>query len=163
MSPDGHIFTTRTSALKFMLDHKDSFNDNEVNKMKVLLQEHEKWYSDPQLPKGWIYKKTKTGLSFISDRTELLKSREAALKHLKEDNKTQEGILLQGFISSVQRNDRIEDNNWNLNDQTVPPGWKTNHKQNGNRGSVLVLISPDGELCMGRKAALKYMIENKNI
>ena len=163
ISPDGHIFTSRTSALKFMFDHNESFCDNDVNNMRVLLQKHEKWYSDPQLPTDWLYKKSKTGMSFISDRAEFLKSREAALRHLEEKNKLQEGILLRGFISSVQRNDRIEDNNWNLNDQTVPPGWKTKHKQNGRRGSVLVLISPDGELCMGRKTALKYMIENKNI
>ena len=163
MSPDGHIFTKRTSALKFMFDHKESFSNHEVNEMKDLLQKHEQWYTDHQLPTNWLYKKTKTGMSFLSSEAEFLKSREAALKHLEDETKSKERLLLQGFISSVQRNDRIEDNTWNLNDQTVPPGWKTKLKQIGNKGSVLVLISPDGHLCMGRKKALKYMIDNKNL
>ena len=163
ISPDGHIFTKRTSALKFMFDHKESFSNHEVNQMKVLLQKHEQWYTDPQLPKGWLYKKSKNGLSFLSRQAEFLKSREAALKHLEDKNNLKERTLLQGFISCDKRNDRIEDNTWNLSDQTVPPGWKTKQKQNGSKSCVLVLISPDGQLCMGRRKALKYMIENKNL
>ena len=122
---------------------------------------HEGWYTDPQLPKGWLYKKSKTCLSFLSGQAEFLKSKEATLKHLKDNKKLKERI--QGFISSNQRNYRIEDNTWNLSDQTVPSGWKTKQKQNGLMGCVLVLISPDGQLCMGRRKALKYMIENKNL
>ena len=166
ISPDGHIFTSRTTALKFMFDNKDTFSDGEVTNMKDLLQKHDKWYSDPQLPTGWLYKSFKAkhrGISFITNEAVLLSSREAALKHLEENNMLKEKILLQGFILNVQRNDRIEDNSWNFNDQTVPSGWKTKIKQNGKLGSVLVLISPDGQLCMGRKKALKYMIENKNL
>ena len=60
ISPDGHIFTKRTSALKFMVDHKESFIQHEVKEMKFLLQKHEHWYTDPQLPTGRLYKKSKT-------------------------------------------------------------------------------------------------------
>ena len=166
ISPCGHIFTTRTSALKFMFDNKATFNDEEVKNMRLLLQKHDKWYSDPQLPTGWLYKSFKAKhhcISFLTNEAVLLSSREAALKHLEENEMLEERNLLQGFISSVQRNDRIEDNSWNFNDHTVPSGWKTKIKQNGKLGSVLVLISPDGQLFMGRKKALKYMIENKNL
>ena len=136
---------------------------------------HEGWKSDERIPRGWMFKKRKAsgGYKFLGQGGELFKSTIEALKFVEKYRK----YFSEADVDKIKRfnshsynprstlktvNITKEKNldSWSLNDEGIPEGWRIKRfKIGNNEGSRF--LSPEGRMFQGRRAALKYMIDEK--
>ena len=154
MSPEGKIFQGRRPALKFMIDKK--YPEGEVENMRRSLQ-HDGWLQDLALPEHWFYKVNKNSLSFIDAEANYHRDRGTVLTFLQKQGNVEIMEAVYQFSPNEVKTSLAE-----AECKTVPPGWRLKErsfaKNNGYRAD---LLSPEGKIFAGRRAALKYLVDKK--
>ena len=159
LSPEGRMLQGRRVALKYMID--ENYPKDKIEEMRALLK-FDGWLSDSKLPEKWFYKKAKSGnMVFVSPSGEYFKSRESV--RLSTDVMQDEKIAMENFqkcINGVYQIKTQSLDNWTFNDTTVPKEWGIKKFSFG-KNTLWKLLSPQGTIFQGRRAALKFMIDEK--
>ena len=166
MSPDGMIFNSKVKALTFMIDN--SFSDEDINKMRSSFL-YDGWSESNLLPDQWRYRKCKAErneYNFISPSGEVFTSRRSLIEFFRScDEFTDEDVQnALTFIDEIKATwvNNLQD--YEENDETVPPGWKIKYflgvKANRETRNRCYIISPSGSRFQSRSKALQFMIQN---
>ena len=100
LAPNGRVFPGKRQALAHMI--KQGFPEEDITVMRNGLA-YDGWLTHDHLPKNWFYKKLENKetkiktIKFISSEGNLFKSRELAIKHLRNFARVDEEKLLRGF------------------------------------------------------------------
>ena len=161
LSPEKTYFATHRLAYKHMIDKR--FPEDEIEEMRTCLQ-HDGWNCSSMLPTNWLYKPERDySMKFIDDQGNLLRNKETAMKTLKQ-NGDLEHMASIANLSEEQRSNRIVtpniDDTWLSDQESVPAGWLLKTYTFG-KTIATKLLSPEGKLFQGRRAALKFMIDKK--
>ena len=162
LSPDRAYFPSYRIAYKHMIDKM--YPEEEIEEMWDCMK-YAGWLSDPLLPERWLYKKHHQHSSeFLDDQGNYFRNPEAVVRHLKQNAGVDHRTAFSKFCENQSKNrevDRKIDSSWKEGDQTVPSGWMVKEQNFGNNSKALKLLSPDGKIFQGRRAALKFMINNQ--
>merc|ERR1740129_1670855 len=164
LSPEERCFSGYRLALKFIIETNQPAEI--IEDMRECMK-NDDWFPIPNVPVGWLYKKSKGYSFFFIDPTgSYFKSREGALKMLVSKGKKEVAQGLLSFCETLGKSsdnpENIEkessDRTWLKDDPSVPLGWMLKYVQFGTN-TVTKLMSPNGHLIQGRRLALKYMIQ----
>ena len=158
LSPEGRMFQGRRVALKFMIDQK--YPKKKIEEMRALLR-HDGWLSDSKLPEKWFYKKSKSHIGFLNASGLYFKNRESVMasKDILQDDK----MIIVNFQRDTKGVHQVKTkdiDNWTFNDTSVPRGWGIRKALFG-KVTLWKVLSPEGTVFQGRRAAMKYMIDQK--
>ena len=172
-APNGKLYPSRRLAFADMLN-SGKYCAKDVIMMKRTLI-HEGWKSDERIPRGWMFRKRKAsgGYKFLGQGGELFKSTTEALKFVEKYRKyfseadvdkikrfNSHSYNPRSTLKTVNINKEKNLDSWSLNDEGIPEGWRIKRfKIGNNEGSRF--LSPEGRMFQGRRAALKYMIDEK--
>ena len=156
LSPEGEKFKGMKLLLKYFIDN------NYPDKYIVLLREDfitDGWIMDSSLPENWLCKHIETGHStFISATGEFLKTKDAAIKFLKEANNDADLAKISEFRSPS----RTSDEGWLSCGDSMPKNWKFKQATVGaSRRLYKLYRSPDGIIFKGRRRVLEFLVQRK--
>ena len=166
MTPDGVVFNSKVKALTFMIDN--SYSDEDINKMRSSFL-YDGWSESNLLPDQWRYRKCKSErneYNFISPSGDVFTSRRSLIEYFRScDEFTDEDVQnALTFIDEIKATwvNNLQD--YEENDETVPPGWKIKYflgvKANRETRHRCYIISPSGARFQSRSKALQFMIQN---
>ena len=168
MSPCGTFCAGRKSAIEFMENSDADYGEDDINIMKEELRGILWTEDDPTAPMGWKSRvtqiRTKTGVTemqwFLSPEGKMFRGRKSALKFM-ESMKYYSKEDIRNFKSKPTSEKKFsKDYDWNEDDPTIPPGWKSTTIQMNSFGKIVEsnrYMAPDGRYCSNRLDALRYM------
>ena len=162
MSPDGKVFQSRRSALKFMIE-QNSLED-QIKEMRNCL-EFDGWLQDENLPRNWLYKKNENDnhVAFIDASANYLRNREEAFRSLEKNENSEFLNMVKSFCQSLttvysKANDL--DGDWIQDHPSVPPGWLVKEVSNGSQSAFTYkILSPSRVWFPSHRLAYKHMID----
>ena len=173
-SPSGIFFPGRKAAVKWMRDQGDWSNEDidlMQSKLKIRWTE-----DDPTIPSGWKTRtsqiKTNAGSTyvqwFLSPGGKSFRGRKSVLKHIQADPSRLDSEDIKKFKSVPPRNKKkfSAEYDWNVNDPTVPEGWKSTIIEFNSFGKIVKsvrFLSPDGRFCKTRVEAIKCLLEDGEV
>ena len=162
LSPGGKWFPSHKIALKHMIEKY--FSEDDIEAMRNCMK-YDDWISDPLLPEKWMCRQDPGhSLEFIDALGNVLKGREASLKHLEQIGNFDSILAMKQFLrrtQSVYNNGKDVDDGWTKGDSSVPEGWLVKTIKKGADQTQTQVLSPDRIFFSARRIALKYMIENQ--
>jgi len=94
LSPNGQTYPGKRLALASMI--KKNYPENDIREMRKCM-EYDGWATHEQLPKDWLYKKTKKPLKFVSSEGLLFNHKSAKL-HLRKLGRIDDENLITNFF-----------------------------------------------------------------
>jgi len=164
LSPEERCFSGYRLALKFLIETGQP--EEIIDDMRECMK-NDGWFPVPNVPVGWLYKKSKDhSFSFLDPTGNYFRSREGAFKMLVSQGKKEVAQSLLSYCETLGKcsdnpeniEKKSSDKTWLKDDPSVPPGWMLKYVQL-NTNKVTKLMSPNGKLIQGRRMALKYMIQ----
>ena len=169
VSPTGQKLNGISSALRMMV--RESYSEEEVSQMRNYSLRLG-WRRDPTLPFNWFLKKGEKSTRYMGPSGEFFRRKEEVMQHLQTDSngpdvkKTEEVESAPSLKRTLKaesdlkpRAKRIrKDRNlesWSESDGTIPEGWMFRTSK-----TRLQLLSPEGQVIIGRRCALKFMNDN---
>ena len=153
ISPNGIKIKGRRSALLYMTSN--NYPEEEIQIVRNGLKK-EGWKTDESLPQNWLYKSKSGGLIYCSPKGKLFDSKEKLFK----DDMTSEKDLKKLKLFQLNGKKNLDDSSWTKNDPTVPAGWGIK-EVDFRKSKVSKLLSPDGRFHASRRAALKFLVDEK--
>ena len=161
LSPEKTYFATHRLAYKHMIDKR--FPEDEIEEMRTCLQ-HDGWNCSPMLPTNWLYKPERDySMKFIDEHGNLLRNKETAMKTLKQNGDLEHMASIANLSEELKSNRIVTpkiDDTWLSDQESVPAGWLLKTHTFG-KNIATKLLSPEGKIFQGRRAALKFMIDKK--
>ena len=161
MNEDGQYFNSLPLVLKHMSASNHPVKDQEMAKTALI---NKGWSESAFLPPGWMYKiiNYRSGILFLTAEYKTLHAKYEAEKAIAKIGKKYLHVFKENWENLMDRGNReyptkIEDNHkstpqWQ-DDQTLPPGWKINGKNN-----TSLLHSSSGKIFLAREQAYAFMV-----
>ena len=171
VSHNGVVFKGKRAALAFMI--KNSFTNEDQEKLYFSL-EQDGWFSHQSLPEHWLFKRTSKGPMFSNENGIKLKNLNAAVEYLARVGLTSFIENLKDFekprefkssnpsltLEEDTKNKVNDDESWNIDENVYPTGWKYKDVMINGRKMYERIVSRDGVVFKGKRAALAFMIKN---
>ena len=180
-SPDGLMFKSRRQIFEAMIaSGKHSFED--INNMKYYLQ-FEGWQESDKIPFGWRIK-IKQGKKFreiflmeqggkrfgsVSEAVRFIRTyqkyyresdAEILMKNFLGNREPKTSPIPKPRIRTKTRRKVIIDASWNIDDNIYPTGWSYKDVLRNGVKMYERIVSKDGFVFRGKRAALAFMIKN---
>ena len=171
VSNDGVVFKGKRAALAYMI--KNNFANEDKQKLSFSL-EKDGWFSHQSLPEHWLLKKTREGPTFSNENGIKMKNLNAAVKYLAKAGLTSFIENLKDFerpreskssnptqtFKGVTKNIVNDYESWKIDEHVYPTGWKYKDVVINGRKMYERIVSHNGVVFKGKRAALAFMIKN---
>ena len=186
LSPEGRIFMSRASTIKFMVDN--SYPKSDIDIMKSLLISEDNWEVDQNLPDGWMIKQMGASpVLFLSPTWESMRHKSNVLNYMKKQGYT-DAVIVDAkkylydnpkfmFFESRKKRIKAEPDDqdeelkppkkkayldsevieWKSGDSSVSENWLVTRKSDNS----ILISNPKGEKFSRRIEAIASMIKKQ--